>query len=568
MIDYRLKLKTTTAATGFFEVVPEGVETFEAAREALGRAPMDSFMRRTALTLLGGLGEDGLSALLTEADLTVKGLIYEACLAFDAFDGVRKTFDGVRKTLEGEGWTPEKIESPLTHGRYVAANGVSAHPWTGMLVENVDRLVELPFFAEAPALSVAPGPTGPSEPLPVAEMAAEIRREYPAMERVSAAETASVAKAKLEALGIFTEGEMRHQASLSPLALMRKWTVSTRVCQGTLDYTLTGEQTSYGKGLSVVNARASLYMEIAERHSSYASIENGHVVDTVRGHEVIKGRYSELLAAGDRVLDPNALMLDVPYRDEPLHWMEGTTPTVRGEAPILVPVQAVFLFMNLDEPDLFSSLGSTGFASGNTLDEARVSGLYEALEREAEATQPFDPALCFELFTANENLGPLLSAYRQEGVNLFFQELTGRLGVPVCKAMVIDHEGVVAKGCATHLDARRAAVSAMTEVPFAFPGGEASMAPPVKPIPVHEEQLPDYSTGSAPGDRQLLEQLLAREGYTPIYVDLTRTDLDIPVVKILIPGFAFTADFDRFTRLSPKTINCAAAMMKAKHCKH
>jgi len=107
----------------------------------------------------------------------------------------------------------------------------------------------------------------------------------------------------------------------------------------------------------------------------------------------------------------------------------------------------------------------------------------------------------------------------------------------------------------------------MTEVPFAFPGGEASGPPPLNPVPVHEEQLPDYSTGSAPGDRMLIEQLLAQEGFTPIYVDLTRKDLDIPVVKTLVPGFAYSADFDRFTRLSPKLISCAAAMMKAKHCK-
>ena len=560
MTDYRLKLTTTEAATGYFAVVPEGVESLDAALTALRKAPMDAFMRHAALTLLGALGEEGVTEKLKGADELLKGLLYEATLAFDAFPAIREA-------LEKEGWTPEKVESPLIYARFVSAQGVSAHPWAEMLRGNVDRLEELPFFDEAPVLLTVPGPMGPSEPLPVGTMADQVRQEVPPVQRVSAAETASVAKARLEAVGIFNGGEMRHQASLSPFALQRKWQVSTRVSQGDLSYTLTGEQTSYGKGLSVADARASLYMEIAERLSSYASIEGGRVVGTVNDHEVTRARYSELLAGGKRALDPNALMLDVPYGDEPLHWMEGVTTSQGAEVPILVPVQAVFLFMNLDEPSLFSSLGSTGLASGNTLDEACVSGLYEALEREAEATQPYDPALCFELYTANENLGPLLSAYRQEGVNLFFQELTGRLGVPICKAMVIDHEGVVAKGCAAHLNARRAAVSAMTEVPFAFPGGEASMAPPAQPVPVHEEQLPDYSTGSATGDKKLLEQLLASEGFAPVYVDLTRTDLEIPVIKTLVPGFAFTADFDRFTRLSPKMISCASAMMKAKHCK-
>lgn len=559
MNDYRLMLKNTAAATGYFEVVPHGVESLDMAVEALRKAPMDSFMRQRALMMLGALGEKGLVTMLAEAETLVEGLLYEAALAFDAFPELRQM-------LESKGWAPEKIDSPLIYGRFVAEHGAPIHPWAAMLAGNVDRLVGLPFYAEAPPLGLEPGPTGPSEPLPVAAMAAEIRRVFPEMERVPAAETVSVAKAKLEAVGILSGIEMRHQASLSPIALMRKWTVNRTVSCGDLHYTLSGEQTSYGKGLSLVQARASLYMEIAERHSSYASIENGHVADTVRGHEVVKARYSELVASGRRALDPNLLLVDVAYRDEPLHWMAGVTPTGSGEAEILVPVQAVFLFMNLDEPDLFSSLGSTGLASGNTLAEACVSGLYEALEREAEATQPFDPALCFELYTASDLLAPLLSSYRQEGIRLFFQELTGRFGIPCCKAMVVDHGGVVAKGCSTHLDARRAAVSAMLEVPFAFPGGEASAAPPVAPVPVHEEQLPDYSTGSAPGDLRLMEQLLAMEGYAPIYVDLTRTDLEIPVVKTLVPGFAFSADFDRFTRLSPKLLASACAMMKAKHC--
>ncbi len=559
MIDYRLKLMNTTAATGYFTVVPQGIEDFEAMVDRLRKAPLDSFMRQAALTLVGTMDEGAISERLTGADAFLQGLIYEATLALDAFAGIRER-------LEGEGWTPERIESPLVYGRFVAENGASMHPWASLLAANAGTLEELPYFNEAPVLATEPPPTGPSEPLPVAEMAAEIRRTQPFVERVRASETASIAKAKLEMVGIFTDVEMRHQASLSPIALLRKWKVDHHISSGAMAYTLTGEQTSYGKGLSVVDARASLYMEIAERHSSYASIADGRVVDTAARHEVVTAPYSELVAQGRLALDPNALMLDVPYKDETLHWMEGVTPTASGEVPILVPVQAVFLFMNLDEPGLFSSLGSTGLASGNTPDEARVSGLYEAIEREAEATQVYDPSLCFELYTATDALGPVLSAYRQEGVHLFFQELTDRLGVPCCKAMVMEPEGSVAKGCSVHLDARRAAVSAMTEVPFAFPEGRPSAEPPLSPVAVHEEQLPDYSTGSAAGDRTLLEQLLAMEGYTPIYVDLTRTDLDIPVVKTLVPGFAFSADFDRFTRLSPKLLSCAAAMMKAKHC--
>ncbi|MCG8472236.1 MAG: YcaO-like family protein [Desulfobacterales bacterium] len=558
-IDYRLELETTHSSTGYLSVSPQNIEGEETLLKALETTPMDTFLRKKVLSLLGGLGEDGLMDRYKDGSSFLREMIYETALTFDVFSVLRER-------LEGEGWRAEKVNSPLVTARFWAENGYETHPWAEMLIQNSAELTELPGAEEAPMLKEVPGPTGLSEPLPVAEMAREIADDHPFEERQSAADTASIAKMKLEALGLFTGVELRHQASLSPVGLMRKWRLDHHVACGSLNYHLSGEQTSYGKGLSLVDARASLYMEVAERHSSYASIENGRVVGTVKEHEVVKARFSELVASGQRALDPNSLLLDVPYKDESLHWMQGVAWNEGEELPIWVPVQAVFLFMNLDEPDLFQSLGSTGLASGNTLEEARLSGLYEALEREAEATQPFDPALCFELFTANENLGSLLSAYRQAGIHLFFQEMTGRFGIPCCKAMVMDGEGRVAKGCSVHLDARRAAVSAMTEVPYGFPEGEESLAPPCKPVPVHEEQLPNYSMGSAKGDVALVEKLLACEGFSPVYVDLTRSDLEIPVVKTLIPGFAFSADFGALTRISPRMLSCAWAMMKAKPC--
>jgi len=39
-------------------------------------------------------------------------------------------------------------------------------------------------------------------------------------------------------------------------------------------------------------------------------------------------------------------------------------------------------------------------------------------------------------------------------------------------------------------------------------------------------------------------------GYKPIYVDLTREDLDIPVVKALVPGLEIMTVVDRFSPLS------------------
>ncbi|MDO9631727.1 MAG: YcaO-like family protein, partial [Humidesulfovibrio sp.] len=66
------------------------------------------------------------------------------------------------------------------------------------------------------------------------------------------------------------------------------------------------------------------------------------------------------------------------------------------------------------------------------------------------------------------------------------------------------------------------------------------------------EDLPDYSTGSAEGDLLVLEQVLVENGYPPCYVELTRADLGIPAVRAMVPGLEWVADFDRFSRLSPR----------------
>lgn len=59
--------------------------------------------------------------------------------------------------------------------------------------------------------------------------------------------------------------EMRHEASLSPIALLRAWRVDVGVSSGRQQYSLRGEATAYGRGLSLAQARASYAMEIVER---------------------------------------------------------------------------------------------------------------------------------------------------------------------------------------------------------------------------------------------------------------------------------------------------------------
>jgi YcaO-like protein with predicted kinase domain len=368
-------------------------------------------------------------------------------------------------------------------------------------------------------------------------------------------ETIAHALSRLSLLDIFEGSEMRHLSSLSLYALLRKWHFNHRVESGKLHYTVSGIQTSYGRGLSVEAARASCLMEVAERCSSFAGVDENGIVGTRRPHSLIHGALSQLTARGYSLLDPNALVLEVPYRDEPLYWMEGKRLTTEGTEPIWVPVQCVYLFCNLDERSLFSGLGSTGLASGNTLAEARLSALYELLERDSEAVNPYHPSRCFRIYSREGRMGALFEDYRARGIHLQFQDISPSFGIPCCTCFVSHRDGTVAKGGGANLSGQQAVLSALTETPYPYPGGPPSTPAPSDLPWLEFETLPDFSTGIPDQDLMLVEQTMLANRLVPIYVDITRKDLDIPVVKALVPGMEMMADFDQYSRISSRLFN-------------
>ena len=217
---------------------------------------------------------------------------------------------------------------------------------------------------------------------------------------------------------------------------------------------------------------------------------------------------------------------------------------------MLVPAQAVFLFFNADEPALFMAGGSTGLASGNIMEEARVAALTEIIERDAEATTPFRKDRCFRLATRDPRLQALLDDYAARGMQVQFQDITTELGVPVYQCFVMGPRGQVARATGANLCGARAALAALTETPWPYPYGGPT-GPALSNLPVRMlEDLPDYSLSSPHDNLRLLETVLRAHGRTPVYVNLTRSDFNIPVVRALVPGLELNADWDRFSRTS------------------
>ncbi|MEG1609723.1 MAG: YcaO-like family protein [Bilophila sp.] len=551
-IDYQYTLASTESTTGYFSCEPPPDLSFADALTLLEHAPNDDFLHRHLLRILLDKTSSERDVLSAKKHSPVLGaLLAEAALLQGETHPVAPQ-EALRTAtplpyLEWAHATQENLEEQ---------RGIET--WNDLFNANLTNHHALPHPDDTPlpafvrtACAVQHEKTLCTVPEVYAQL---VKTPDLVWSRPPAQETAARALANLASAGVIAGIEMRHEASLSPIALLRRWTVDTHVQSGALNYTLRGEATTWGRGLSLADARASYAMEMIERASAYLSIEEDHLVGRAPGtpDRLIKARRSELLAQGHTALDPNVLPVAVPYQDQALYWMWGQGATANGYTDTLVPVQAVGLFCNLDEPTLFLSPGSTGLASGNTLEEAKVAALTEVLERDAEATVPWNRSRCFALLppkadTASPHLAALLADYAARGIQIRFMDMTTEFGLPSYQCFVRHPDRRLIRGTGAGLCAQRALLSALTETPYPYPYGPASV--PTLDVPArHFDALPDYRLESPRRNLTLLETVLLAHKRPPVYVTLTREDLEFPVVRALVPGLELTADHDRFTR--------------------
>jgi ribosomal protein S12 methylthiotransferase accessory factor len=550
-LTYRLSLQQTSASSGYFACAPDPLPSLEAGLAHLRRCPFDLFMHQH---LLQRLAEERLSDLLArldgtkkERDPTQRALLAEVLLLHPQQDLFDAHLDPSELAALA-GYSPAVY---IRHRR--APHSDRRRRWASLFKANLIAHKPIPSV-EAVGVPLP----APLHPVQRKDPPVHIDTLVPGLDTTAGAspprpapnDTAVRALERLADAGLLEGEEMRHESSLSLYALLRQWRFKTQVDTGRHRFEFSGLQTAFGRGLYLPHARASCTMEIVERASAFASFAS----DTVPGYKTEKplqhGRFSELTGKGYPTLDPNTMVIDAVYGDERLYWVEGLRKTAAGETPIWVPAQFVFLFCNLDEVQLQAAPGSTGLAAGNHLSEARLSALYEVIERHAEATQPYHPSRCFRVRAEDPKLASLFDDYWARGIQIQYQDISPDFGLPCCKCFVIGQGGTIAKGVSAHLNGQAAVLSALTETPYPYPHGPASM-PGLTDLPVLGfDALPNYTTGNAGRDLQLVESLLQENGSDLIYVDLTRKDLDFPVVRALIPGKAPSADLEDFSAIS------------------
>ncbi len=557
-IQYIYTHTTTEATTGYFACVPDPELSIEDSFTQLAISPLDDFLHRHVLRAMVAMPLEEIEKLYrTPRQDNVQAIVHVLLLEC-------AVLNPAHASLATNIALPSNYHefTPLPYLAWNAQEDKEQHQaWAKFFAANIIQHEKLPHPDEMEDEGLTPLyhtqelenlclPSAASIESIHAEMAATPGLAW---SRPPSQDTAQRALTLLVENAVLDGVEMRHEASLSPIALLRPWAVDMQIESGRQSFSLKGQANTYGRGLSVADARASYSMEMIERASSYVSVKEQKVLGRDGAIPLFQARHSELVAQGHAALDPNTLPLEAPYNDAPLYWLEARQATLDGsDKTQFVPAQCVFLFSNLDEITLMMNPGSTGLASGNSLAEAKVAALMEILERDAEATMPYDRSRCFTLRTRDERIASLLEDYEARGIHIHFMDLTTEFGLPCYQAFVLDKKGKVIRATGAGLSGQKAALSALTEVPYPYPHGPAS-GPAIKGLPEkYLEDLPDYSLESPTRHVALLERVLLERGYTPLYVDITTEDLEMPVVRALIPGLELGAELDSFSRISPR----------------
>jgi ribosomal protein S12 methylthiotransferase accessory factor len=325
---------------------------------------------------------------------------------------------------------------------------------------------------------------------------------------------------------------------------------------------------SFGKGSTAEQGEASALMEAIER---YSGIFQGDEIRTKRRHRDF---------SSGEAIPPNKVLL---FSDTQLRqgWAPAPAPgdlktipelfdssveiewspvwSLRDKRFKYVPTSLLYFFYS--GPAAFAA-DSNGCAAGNTLEEAVVQGFLELVERDAYAiwwynqTQHRELDLdCFD----DPYVRDLRSQLAATGRRLWVLDVTNDLGIPSFVAIthwMQNGRENIEFGSGAHFDARIGLLRALTELnQFLSLGlmgggtGEKSTLDGITPLRLedHSFLMPSNKpaarreSGTKFGQLGTSEvsacvRLAKQAGLDFLVLDQTRPDIEVPVVRVIVPG--------------------------------
>ena len=328
-----------------------------------------------------------------------------------------------------------------------------------------------------------------------------------------------------------------------------------------------------GKGTTAEAAEVSALCEAVERHSGMFHGDEAMVVDSFAG-------------LGEPAVHPNACRLQDPRQlrdrhgwnrrhsafqhvlaefDEraPLPWTPVWSLTERRHR--LLPTG--MLYFHAPGPPSVAA-DSNGCAAGSSVEDAVLQGLLELVERDAVAIWWYNrlsmPGLDLDSL-ADPWVDAVRGAYRQLGREFWVLDVTADLGVPTMVAVSRAMSGPedVLFGFGAHPDPAVAVRRALTELNQTLPAmldmtpgrlreaGDIDLArwldtatvanqPHLLPDPTRPlRRVQDHvylACGDLAAGVDAVQRRIEAAGMEVLVLDQTRPDIELPVVRVIVPG--------------------------------
>ena len=324
---------------------------------------------------------------------------------------------------------------------------------------------------------------------------------------------------------------------------------------------------SFGKGSTAEQAEASALMESIER---YSGIFQGDEIRVTR-------RFTDF--APGETIPPNDVLLFSDAQSRADHSAEDPGETQIAPAPFdpsariewspvwslrdgrfkYLPTSLLYFFYS---GHTAFQADSNGCAAGNTLEEAIVQGFLELVERDAYAIWWYNQSQRAEVDLSQFNdsyVQDLKNQLADTGRKLWVLDVTSDLGVPTYVAILHwmqNGQENIEFGSGAHFDKRIALLRTLTELnqflSIGFMDGGTGEKPSLDGVtPLHLESYPFLTPVKNPSlpsgaefgaldntRKQVLAcvEIARRAGLDFLVLDQTRPDVEVPVVRVIVPG--------------------------------
>jgi ribosomal protein S12 methylthiotransferase accessory factor len=320
---------------------------------------------------------------------------------------------------------------------------------------------------------------------------------------------------------------------------------------------------SFGKGSTAEQGEASALMEAIERYSGI-----------FQGDEIRFTRRFTDFPEGDALL-PNDVQLFSETQFQTRHDLQPddshpipdpVDPSAKIEwSPVwslrdqrfkYLPTGLLYFFYRDFHTD------SNGCAAGNTREEAIVQGFLELVERDAYAIWWYNRSQRAEVDLSefdDSYIRDIRTQFADAGRKLWVLDVTSDLGIPTYVAIMHwmqNGQENIEFGSGSHFDRRIALLRSLTELTqfmsIGMMGGASGEKPTLDGVtPLRLEQYPFLIPSDkpivppAPGLKvhdntrdqvNVCVEIANRAGYDFLALDQTRPDVEVPVVRVIVPG--------------------------------